>query len=78
MTTPSDEQASTIAMALAPLVEMWRTLLATHVPDREGRCTACRWQTRSADPWPCTVYDVAAAAQQVASRRRAGADPAPP
>jgi hypothetical protein len=55
------------------MVQVWRVLLAEHVPDREGRCSACRWQTRSADRWPCDLYLVAAAAQRVASPRRGGA-----
>ena len=55
------------AAALAPLVEVWRVLLATHVKDRDGRCSACRWQTRPADRWPCDLYLVAAAAQRLAS-----------
>jgi hypothetical protein len=50
--------------------QVWRELLAEHVPDREGRCSACRWQTRPADRWPCNVYGVAAAAQRVASARQ--------
>jgi hypothetical protein len=48
------------------MVRVWRELLTAHVPDREGRCTACRWQTRSADQWPCGLYLVADAARRVA------------
>jgi hypothetical protein len=33
---------------------------------------ACRWQTRVADLWPCAIYDVASAAQRVASGTRRG------
>jgi hypothetical protein len=65
---------STIAVALAPMVKVWSALLAEHVPDRDGRCTACRWQTRSADRWPCNVYDLAAAAQRVATGTRPTTD----
>jgi hypothetical protein len=49
------------------MVQVWRALLAEHLPDWEGRCLACRWQTRSADRWPCNVYSLAAAAQRVAA-----------
>jgi hypothetical protein len=49
------------------MVEVWQRLLAEHVPDRQGRCVSCRWQTRSADRWPCNVYSLAAAAQRVAT-----------
>jgi hypothetical protein len=48
------------------MATVWQRLLTEHVPDRNGRCTACRWQTRSADRWPCNVYSLAAAAQRVA------------
>jgi hypothetical protein len=62
----SDVVPSSTAAALAPMREVWQVLLATHVPDRDGRCMACRWQTRSADRWPCSVYSLAFAAQRVA------------
>lgn len=62
MTSPSG-----IAVALAPMEQVWQKLLAEHVPDREGKCSACRWQTRSADSWPCRVHDVASAARRLAS-----------
>jgi hypothetical protein len=65
-----DPAPSTAAIALAPMREVWQVLLATHVPDREGRCLACRWQTRAADKWPCGVYLLAAAAQRVAASRQ--------
>jgi hypothetical protein len=65
-----DPAPSAAAIALAPMREVWQVLLATHVPDREGRCLACRWQTRAADQWPCNVYLVAAAAQRVAATRQ--------
>ncbi len=62
-----DPAPSPAATALAPMADMWQRLLAEHVPDRQGRCVACQWQTRAADRWPCTVYDLAAAAQRVAT-----------
>jgi hypothetical protein len=58
---------SPAAVALAPMVAVWQRLLTEHVPDRQGRCVACRWQTRAADKWPCAVYLLAAAAQRVAT-----------
>ncbi|MGH3586221.1 MAG: hypothetical protein ACRDQ0_07835 [Pseudonocardia sp.] len=66
---------STAAIALAPMVQVWTTLLAAHVPDREGRCVACRWQTRAADKWPCAVYLLSAAAQRVAAMSQEGPRP---
>lgn len=59
---------SATALALAPMHELWQILLATHVPDRDGRCVTCRWQTRAADRWPCDIYAIAAAAQRVAGK----------
>jgi hypothetical protein len=67
LNTVGDVAPSAVAAALAPMVQVWRALLAEHLPDREGRCQACRWQTRSADRWPCNVYSLAAAAQRVAA-----------
>lgn len=64
-----DAAPSALAVALAPMPEAWQRLLAEHVPDAQGRCVACRWQTRAADRWPCVVYDLAAAAQRVANTR---------
>jgi hypothetical protein len=66
----ADAAPSSTAVALAPMREVWQALLATHVPDRDERCMACRWQTRAADKWPCGVYLLAAAAQRVATSRQ--------
>jgi hypothetical protein len=49
------------------MAQVWQRLLTEHVPDRQGRCVACQWQTRAADKWPCNVYHLAAAAQRVAT-----------
>ncbi|MGH3978604.1 MAG: hypothetical protein ACRDRZ_06330 [Pseudonocardiaceae bacterium] len=40
------------------LTDGWRTLLATHEPDSQGRCPECssRWRPRRA---PCTVWRAA-------------------
>ena len=61
-------EPSAIAVALAQMPQVWRALLAEHVPDAQRRCSACRWQTRAADPWPCALYAVAEAAQRAANR----------
>jgi hypothetical protein len=63
----SDPASDPNAAALARMPEVWQRLLATHVADRHGRCRGCRWQTRSADLWPCNLYLLAAAAQRMAS-----------
>ncbi|MBC8093328.1 MAG: hypothetical protein H7Y15_15585 [Pseudonocardia sp.] len=50
------------------LVEMpgvWRRLLAAHVPDRLGRCSACRTSGGSGARWPCSLHDIAAEAERL-------------
>lgn len=66
-------EPSAIAVALAGMPQVWRALLAQHVPDAQQRCSVCRWQTRAADPWPCAIYAVAAAAREVARGQRSTA-----
>lgn len=63
---------STAAVALAGMPEVWQRLLTEHVPDRQGRCVACRWQTRAADKWPCDVPDTLITNRADAVRRFAG------
>lgn len=43
---------------LPRLTHGWRALLATHAPDRQGRCPECssRWRPRAA---PCSVWRAA-------------------
>ena len=67
--------ASEIALALAAMPEVCDALLAAHVRASDGCCAKCRWQTRAADRWPCTVYSIAAAARAIAAEERPGADP---
>lgn len=66
----ADAAPSSTAEALAPMRQVWQVLLAAHVPDLDGRCMACRWQTRSPDRWPCNVYSLASAAQRAAQHTR--------
>ena len=50
------------------LVEMpgvWRRLLVAHVPDRLGRCSACRTAGGPGARWPCSLYDIAAEAKRL-------------
>lgn len=50
------------------LVEMpgvWRRLLAAHVPDRLGRCSACRTSGGSGARWPCSLHDIASEAKRL-------------
>lgn len=45
--------------------ETWRWLLAKHVADDTGHCEACRWASRGAPVWPCTLRFVAEEAQRI-------------
>lgn len=45
--------------------ETWRWLLAKHIADEDGRCGACRWASRGAPMWPCTLRFVAEEAQRI-------------
>jgi hypothetical protein len=54
-----------VAAELASMPGMWRRLLAAHVPDRLGRCAACRTSGSAGALWPCTLHRVAADARRV-------------
>jgi hypothetical protein len=45
--------------------EVWRRLLAAHVPDRLDRCSACRTASGSGQRWPCSLHQVASDAQRL-------------
>lgn len=51
---------------LAGMPSVWRSLLAGHVADADGRCRGCRSQTGAGSKWPCTLYRAAAQAQLLA------------
>lgn len=63
-------QASSVAQVLAPMTGVWTRLLADHVADADDRCSACRWQTRAADAWPCDLYLIADAARRISAVSR--------
>lgn len=44
---------------------VWRRLLAAHVPDRMGRCTACRESSGSGTRWPCSLHRTATEAERL-------------
>lgn len=56
-----------LAGEMASMPQVWRRLLAAHVPDRLGRCTACRSVTGagSGEKWPCTLQRTAAEAERL-------------
>lgn len=75
----SDPAASTVRHArladeLAPMVAVWERLLATHLPDRSGRCRTCT-QGGTGLPgtqWPCALHGLAELARR-SHARTAGA-----
>ena len=48
-----------MASILADMPDMWRAVLAAHVPDQYGRCLACRDSSGIAAAWPCVTREVA-------------------
>lgn len=60
------------AAELSPMTDVWRRLLADHVPTAGGRCQACT-QGGTGIPtarWPCGPRLVAEAAASHAARNR--------
>jgi hypothetical protein len=55
-----------MAEVMAEMPGVWRRLLAAHVPDRFGRCSACRSATGSGEKWPCSLHRIATQARQAA------------
>lgn len=66
LATPPLPGLDASAAALAPMVEVWVRLLADHVPDLGGHCSACTGAGTGAHdtPWPCVVRAVAESARQ--------------
>jgi hypothetical protein len=54
-----------IADVMAGMPEVWRRLLAAHLPDRLGRCTSCRTASGSGERWPCSLHRIATDAQRL-------------
>ena len=69
-TTVGDQDgdgAAAVPMAevMAEMPGVWRRLLAAHVPDRFGRCSACRSATGSGEKWPCSLHRIATQARRL-------------
>ena len=47
-----------LAAELAPMVDVWKRLLAQHVPDKAGRCIVCTKGGTGlpSRPWPCSIH----------------------
>jgi hypothetical protein len=76
--SPAGADMHKLAAALAPMVDVWRRLLAQHVPDGAGCCCACTNGTgMPVVPWPCSLHEVADLARrrhdsEVLARERMG------
>jgi len=55
-----------LALELAPMVDVWKRLLAQHVPDRAGRCVVCTKGGTGlpSTPWPCSIHGIAEMARR--------------
>ena len=55
-----------LAIELAPMVDVWKRLLAQHVPDRAGRCVVCTKGGTGlpSTPWPCSIHAIAEMARR--------------
>ncbi|MHA6781518.1 hypothetical protein ACVGOW_11060 [Pseudonocardia saturnea] len=58
-------QKSGLADEMATMPQVWRRLLAAHLPDRLGRCTGCRYASGSGEKWPCNLHRVASEAERL-------------
>ncbi len=57
-----------LALALAAMPEVWRSLLIDHERDSYGRCAACRTSGTPGVPWPCTLRVAAEDARDLSDR----------
>jgi hypothetical protein len=59
------EPSSPIADLIAGMPEVWHPLLAAHVADELGRCSACRSSSGAGERWPCSLHEIAEQARQL-------------
>lgn len=64
-----DDPTPELAAALAMNPAVVAVLLAEHVADPAGRCTACRSQVTGPIAWPCAIAVAAAAARRLIADR---------
>jgi hypothetical protein len=62
---PQARRLPGMADVMAEMPEVWRRLLAAHVPDRMGRCTGCRTANGSGERWPCTLHRISTEARRL-------------
>ena len=60
-----------MADVMAGMPEVWRRLLAAHIPDRLGRCSGCRSASGPGERWPCSLHRIASDARRLHDQRLA-------
>lgn len=64
-----------MAMVMSEMPDVYRRVLAEHVPDGGGRCSACRNVSGETASWPCQTYRVAQEAKWVGEGNLPGTGP---
>lgn len=54
-----------MAQVMSAMPDVWRRVLAEHVPDERGHCRECRSAQGVSAPWPCLTYGIAEQAKQI-------------
>ena len=62
---PDPRGGGSMAEVMAGMPEVFRRLLVDHVPDRSGRCRACRSVRSAGERWPCSLHRIADDAQRI-------------
>jgi hypothetical protein len=64
-----------MALVMSEMPDVYRRVLAEHVPDAAGRCGACRNVSGEQASWPCQTYKVAQEAKWVGEGNLPGTGP---
>ena len=54
-----------MARVMSGMPDVWRRVLAEHVPDQGGRCQACRDEGGVSASWPCLTRQIAEQAKRI-------------
>ncbi|MGH3795122.1 MAG: hypothetical protein ACRDSP_09555 [Pseudonocardiaceae bacterium] len=54
-----------MAHVMSGMPDVWRKVLAEHVPDQGGRCQACRDEGGFSASWPCLTRQIAEQAKRI-------------
>lgn len=64
-----------MALVMSEMPDVYRRVLAEHVPDAGGRCSACRNVSGETASWPCQTYRIAQEAKWVGEGNLPGTGP---